>query len=524
MKGGVPQTNGWWGLAAAVWLVWAAACGSINEMSVDGGSGTAGVSGTAGISGAAGTGGGAVGGTGGGAVGGTGGSAAGVGGTTAGGRGGSGSGGAAATGMAGAAGSISNPDGSVGKDGSGDATGTDALPSDCMPGDRRCDANTPLTCDASGNWQRGAACATMCVAGSCTGICQPGAKMCVGNIPQVCDNSGMWQSAPACTYVCRQGDCTGVCQPGARQCSSSGMPQSCNVDGAWDSGTACPFVCSQGACTGVCKPGTVGCNGDVPQRCTSAGDWQSGTACQFVCTNGACAGSCSPGARQCSNGVPQTCTSGGDWQDGTACPYLCTNGACTGSCAPGATRCANGTKQICDATGNWQDTTTPSMQILMNPGFDAGHVAWSESSLSTSTVITMDSALTSLKAHTPSYVAWLGGYSNAQDDLSQMVTIPAGASSITLTFYYVIQTQENTAPIYDTLQVYTYDPVSGKYTAVATLNDNMAVATWTRFTASLPLTLAGQTFELGFQATTDGSKNTNFFVDTVSLDVTACSP
>src|SRR5580765_3044570 len=90
------RDTGRW-LAALVPLVWAAACGSINEMSPDGGLGAAGVSGTAGVSGVAGTGGGPVG----------------AGGTAAGGRGGSGSGGGA--------GSISNPDASVGKDGgSGD--------------------------------------------------------------------------------------------------------------------------------------------------------------------------------------------------------------------------------------------------------------------------------------------------------------------------------------------------------------------------------------------------------------------
>jgi hypothetical protein len=48
---------------------------------------------------------------------------------------------------------------------------------------------------------------------------------------------------------------------------------------------------------------------------------------------------------------------------------------------PGATRCANGQKQICDAAGNWQDTTSPPVQLLLNPGFDAGHVAWTQTTL-----------------------------------------------------------------------------------------------------------------------------------------------
>jgi len=364
----------------------------------------------------------------------------------------------------------------------------------------------------------------MCAAGACVGVCTPGAKMCVGNIPQYCDSGGLWQSAPACAYVCHQGDCTGVCMPGARQCSSSGVPQSCNVDGAWDSGAACPFVCSQGVCGGVCKPGDVGCNGNVPQSCSAAGDWQSGTACPYVCTSGQCAGSCTPGAHQCANGVPQTCSQGGAWQSGTACPYVCTNGTCSGSCVPAATQCVSGQKQICDATGTWQNTTTPSVQLLVNPGFDSGHVAWVENTLSSSQIITPDSMITALKAQTPPNVGWLGGYPNAQDDLYQTVTIPAGATSITLTFYYAIFTQENASGEFDTMDAYTYDPVNNIYTAVATFSNATPASTWTRFSTSLPTSLAGQTFQVGFLATTDATKNTNFFVDSVSLDVVACGP
>ena len=394
-----------------------------------------------------------------------------------------------------------------------------------MPGERRCDGNTPLSCDANGVWQRGTACGNICAAGSCVGVCTPGAKMCVGNIPQLCDAQGLWQSTPACTYVCRQGDCTGVCMPGARQCGSSGAPLLCNADGAWDSEPACPFVCSQGVCSGVCRPGQMGCNGSVPQTCTSAGEWQSGPACPYVCTAGQCAGSCTPGARQCANNVPQTCSNGGTWQSGQPCPFVCAGGTCGGSCVPGATRCTNGQKQICDAQGGWQDTTSPPVQLLMNPAFDAGHLAWDEMTLASS-IITNDSTLMTIKGQTPSFLAWLGGYANAQDDLSQVVTVPAGATSITLSFYYAISSVETTQGAFDVMDVYTYDPAASKYTSLATFNDNMATppGTWTRFSVTLPLSLAGRPIKFGFQATTDMNKNTNFFIDSVSLDVIACTP
>jgi hypothetical protein len=486
------QLTGLWRAARWLPLLFVTACGSINAIEDDGGAaGTAGASGSAGA----------------------GGTPAGVAGTT--GLGGSGAGGAA--------GSVVNLGGSVGKDG-GQADGANPDVLDCMPGERRCDDNTPMTCSANHVWQAGTRCGNVCAAGACVGVCTPGMRTCVGNIPQLCDSQGLWQAAPACGYVCRQGDCTGVCMPGARQCTSAGVPQSCNVDGAWESEQPCPFVCNQGVCSGVCRPGDVGCNNNVPRTCNSTGEWQSGAACPYVCTAGQCAGSCTPGARQCANNVPQTCSNGGAWQNGTACPYVCSGGMCGGSCVPGANRCANGQKQVCDASGNWQDTTTPSVQLLANGAFDAGQVAWSETTVSSSTIITNESALTTLRAHTPANLAWLAGYANAQDDLSQTVTIPAGASAITLSFYYVIQSQETTAGVFDTMDVYTYDPAMAKFTALASFNDNMPTPSWTRFSISLPLSMAGRTIKIGFQSMTDNVKTTNFFVDSVALDVVACTP
>jgi hypothetical protein len=502
-------------MAGVLPLVWVAACGSITpvESGADGGGSANGGGGGAG---------GGAGGGGGGGTGGAGGGAAGAGGARP--DGGAGGAGSADGGGAGGAGGALDPDASVQKDASSiDLARPDVLA--CMPGERRCEGNVPLTCDAAGAWQPGAACSNLCSAGSCVGVCSPSAKMCVGNIPQVCDAQGLWQAAPACTYVCRQGDCTGVCSPGARQCGPSGEPQSCNADGSWDSGQPCPFVCSQGTCTGVCRPGQTGCNGDVPQSCSSAGDWQSGTTCPFVCTNGQCAGSCTPGARQCAGNVPQTCSGGGDWQDGQACPFVCNQGACTGSCVPSSTQCSNGQKQICDATGAWQNTTSPPVQLLLNPGFDQGHVNWVESTLSPSYIITADKDLTEIKSQSPSYVAWLGGYTSALDDLSQIVTVPAGATSISLTFYYAIFTAETTAGAHDTMDVYVYDSATSQYTPVATFSDDMATPVWTRFTITLPISLAGKTFTIGFRATTDANnKITNFFVDTASLDVAVCTP
>ena len=75
------------------------------------------------------------------------------------------------------------------------------------------------------------------------------------------------------------------------------------------------------------------------------------------------------------------------------------------------------------------------------------------------------------------------------------------------------------------MDVYTYDPARGEvHVAWRRSTTTWPTPTWTRFSISLPLSLAGRTIKVGFQAATDMSKNTNFFVDSVSLDVIACAP
>ena len=137
---------------AARWLplVLLAACGSINEVDADGGAtGVAGASGTAGAGGGAGSSGGGAGSSGGGA-----------------GSSGGGAGSLGGSGPGGAAGTFVNLGGSVGKDG-GQTDGANPDVLDCMPGERRCEDDTPMTCDANRVWQAGTRCGNGCAAGTC---------------------------------------------------------------------------------------------------------------------------------------------------------------------------------------------------------------------------------------------------------------------------------------------------------------------------------------------------------------------
>jgi hypothetical protein len=91
--------------------------------------------------------------------------------------------------------------------------------------------------------------------------------------------------------------------------------------------------------------------------------------------------------------------------------------------------------------------TCTGAQLLGNAGFESGATTWSASS----GVITSDS---SQAAHAGTWKAWLDGYGTAHTDtLSQTVTIPAGCTGATLSFWLHIDTAETGTTAFDKLTV-----------------------------------------------------------------------
>lgn len=90
-------------------------------------------------------------------------------------------------------------------------------------------------------------------------------------------------------------------------------------------------------------------------------------------------------------------------------------------------------------------TTT---QVVANGGFESGSSPWTSSS----GVITTGGGQS---AHAGTQFAWLNGYGSTHtESLSQAVTIPAGCSAASLTFWLHIDTAETTtSTAYDKLTV-----------------------------------------------------------------------
>ncbi|TXS63285.1 MULTISPECIES: M1 family aminopeptidase [unclassified Streptomyces] len=152
------------------------------------------------------------------------------------------------------------------------------------------------------------------------------------------------------------------------------------------------------------------------------------------------------------------------------------------------------------------DACTPA-QVVANGGFESGTSPWTQSSTS---VIT---SRTGQSAHGGTSFAWLDGVGSTHTDtLSQSVTIPAGCSSATLTFWLHIDTTETTTST-------AYDKLTAKIgsTTLATysnLNKNTGYAQKS-FDVSA---FAGQTVTVAFTGTEDSSLRTSFVLDDVALD------
>jgi hypothetical protein len=176
-------------------------------------------------------------------------------------------------------------------------------------------------------------------------------------------------------------------------------------------------------------------------------------------------------------------------------------------------------------TGTGGACVLTTRELLTNPNLDLGTTGWTISVAGDFPMIYVadgrGNASPDVVAQTAPNVAWLSGYARADDVLSQRVTIPASTTATTVTFFYAIITGENGAAENDVMDVQVI--ADTRTIALAHFSDNTPVADWTRFSALLPASLAGQTVTLEFHATSNpGNATTSFYVDTISVQVVGC--
>ncbi|MFN8011519.1 MAG: immunoglobulin domain-containing protein [Holophagaceae bacterium] len=160
------------------------------------------------------------------------------------------------------------------------------------------------------------------------------------------------------------------------------------------------------------------------------------------------------------------------------------------------------------------------LSILLNPGFEQGRVVWGSSDPTNVIDNTASPA-----SHTGAWKAWLGGYAAVNTDtLYQDFTIPAAATSATLTFWMRISTAEPGPAANDVMTVELRNPVTSALVASLAAYSNLDQTAGNYVQKSIDLTAyKGQNLRLLFSGTTNTGNSTSWFLDDFTLDVTSPS-
>lgn len=148
------------------------------------------------------------------------------------------------------------------------------------------------------------------------------------------------------------------------------------------------------------------------------------------------------------------------------------------------------------------------IEQVANGGFESGSAPWQAVSAGGYTLISP------ILPHTSQWGAVLGAYDNADDELAQTITLPAGTTP-TLRFWWQMTTQEIDHP-WDALSV-TITPAGGAPVLLRRITDGDVSSVWQQ--AAVNLTpYAGQSVRLSFRAQTDSDRPTDFYLDDVSVE------
>lgn len=155
-----------------------------------------------------------------------------------------------------------------------------------------------------------------------------------------------------------------------------------------------------------------------------------------------------------------------------------------------------------------------SGNLVVNPGFENGDSPWVETSTGGFEIITTDDP------HTGTSSAFLCGYNNCKDTIRQSITLPSSFTTATFSYWLAISTNETTTTTcFDNFHA-VLRTSSGTTIATVQTQCNLNVHGFVQFTFNVSSALSthkGQTIQIFFQGTTDGSLTTNFFVDDVSF-------
>ncbi|MGE5323615.1 MAG: hypothetical protein ACM3SW_12160 [Actinomycetota bacterium] len=176
---------------------------------------------------------------------------------------------------------------------------------------------------------------------------------------------------------------------------------------------------------------------------------------------------------------------------------------------------------ITGTSGTLTHTTTVSLtissasatQLIVNPGFENGSSPWTL----TAGVLNNSSAE---PPHSGAWDAWEDGYGTTHTDSArQTVSIPAGSTSATLTFWLHIDTAETTtSTAFDTLRVQVLSTGGTVLATLGTFSNLNHASGYFQHSFSMN-SFIGQTVQIRFLGHEDSSLQTSFVIDDVNLNV-----
>jgi hypothetical protein len=177
-------------------------------------------------------------------------------------------------------------------------------------------------------------------------------------------------------------------------------------------------------------------------------------------------------------------------------------------------------------------------QLLSNPGFESGQTGWSGDSSCGLTVCGLPlykgvaTTFGILGPHSGLWYAKLNGHGKVNtESLSQTVTIPSDATSVSLNFWLMITTADCTyqtsysCPVNDILKVQVIDS-TGKTTTLA-IYSNLIQPGFSSYVQVPALNLSqfrGQKITIQFLGTENGSAQTSFYIDDTALNYAYSNP
>lgn len=152
------------------------------------------------------------------------------------------------------------------------------------------------------------------------------------------------------------------------------------------------------------------------------------------------------------------------------------------------------------------------IELVQNGSFESGSAGWQEYSIQGYPLIS------DFNPRTGRFSAYLGGVNDADDRVSQQLTLPHDATSITLRAWWYLATAE-TAGAFDTLTVWLLRPDNMPLAQLVQVDNTYPVGIWDELAIDLT-SYAGQTVIVQFAGRTDESNISDFYIDDVS--VSAC--